>query len=536
MVRTLFKREILSSAFFARKGRRKISLVLSSLLFVGVFVALICFVYYRLYDQLRIYADFNRAFYNFILFFVFVLGIVFALPTMHKTFFGNEKERIILGSRPVSHKSILIAKFLFSLMKNSLFLVVTYLPLSFVFAVQANPSGWFYFLAILMTPFLGGVLTFIGLLLLIPYREASRYIKQYPLLAFVLTIAVSFLLAFVYSLFLGLFVDLIQNSSLDLLFTTARISAMTKMADFLVPTSFLSAILLLEDGMALLYFFVFLVSCSLVSIPLFFLYLAYYYRKGQIGGRRKDYLSVPVHLDSPTKALVKKELSLVLSRSDGFFSFISLVAVEPFLIYLVVSSINVIFSTGNLTFIQSLFPDFLLLVDSLLILLFLSVINSTSSLTLKKEGRNITTMKTIPISPRRQILIKMSVPFAFSSIAYLIALIVLVSTGEIHWVSFLFLVPVGLVFLGVLSLSTIQLDLKRKTGDWLSLLVDFLLPVLFLLVSFVMTLIKPLDQSPYLTFYLSLLVLLVLLSTPLVLLFVFRTDRRFLLFEGGDRT
>lgn len=533
MVKTLFKRELFSSPILARKGRERILPILSTLFFVALFVALIGFVYSRLYNQLAIYATFNRSFYTIVLFAILLLGLIYALPTMHKSFFGDEKERIILGSRPVKRRDILLSKSLFAFLRNALFLVVTYLPLSLVYGIESGAPAGFYVLLIVLLPFVDFFLTGFAGILLIPYREVYRLLKKHPLLAFLLTIAVSFLLAYVYSLFLDLFVSLIQNASLDSLFTTERMQAMTNVSKGLVPASFLSDVVLLENGLSFLYLLLMTIAVLAIAFFLLLPYLEAYYRQKQGKDKGKDYLLVPVVLESPFKALVKKELSLVFSRSDGFFSYISLVAVEPFLIYLVVSAINVIFSTGNFTFIQTLFPDFLLLVDALLILLFLSVINATSSLSLSKEGRNIQTMKTIPIAPIKQILVKMLVPYLFSSLSYLIALIVLVATGEIHWISFLFLIPIGLVFLLVLSFSTIHLDMRQKKSHVLNLLVDFLLPVLFLLLSFVLTLFEPFSSQAYLSFYLSSLILLLLIAIPLVLLFFKKGDRLFLLYEGG---
>lgn len=534
MVLTLFKREILSSSFLSKSGIKRAMSILSTVLFTGLFVALLCFVYERLYGQLALYSGFNRSFYDFVLFAVFLLGIVFAVPTMHKTFFRNEKERIILGSRPVPRKDILIAKTLYSLLRNALFLLVTYLPLSIVYGVKSQADGVFYFLLLLLLPLLALLLTGVSLLFLLPYRVVFLFLKRYPVLAFVMTIALSFLLAYFYSLFLGLFVDLIQNSSLDMLFTTERMEKMASIAGYLYPTSFLSNTILLEKGISFLWFLLMTIGFVSLSLPLFYLYLERYYRQGTKGDAKKDYLMIPVRIESPFKALVRKELSLVLSRSDGFFSFISLVAVEPFLIYLVVSAINVIFHTGNLSFIQTLFPNFLILIDSLLILLFLAVINATSSLSLKKEGNNVITMKTLPISPMKQLLVKLFVPYAFSALSYLIAIVVLVCASEITPVSFAFLIPIGLVFLLALSLSSLHLDLRMKKGDFLSLVVDFLLPVVFLSLSFLLTLLKPYSNQPVLTFYLCVLALLLLLSGGLALLFFLEADKAFLRYERGE--
>ena len=532
MIRTLFKREFLSS-FLGRKGGKRWTSLLSTLFFSALFVALVVFVYLRLFQQLSAYSGFNRSFLDFVFFFVFLLGIVFALPTMHKSFFQDEKERIILGSQPIPLYAIFVSKSLVSWCRNTFFLLLTYVPLGCTYGALSQAPFSFFLLLVLFLPFLSLLLTGVGFTFLVPYHAAYLFLRRHPLLAFLLTIGLSFLLAYLYSLFLSLFVDLIQNSSLDLLFTTERMQGMTAVAGHLYPTSFLSALMLLESGLDVLFFllvlFFFLGVGSLLVLPS----LKRHYLLSSKGDVRRDYFALPVDLSSPIKALVKKELSLVLSRSDGFFSFLSLVAVEPFLVYLVVSAINVIFRTGNFVFIETLFPNLLLLIDNVLILLFLSIINATSSMSPGKEGRNVVTMKTIPVPVKKQLLIKILVPFLFSFASYLISLVVLVSTGEITPWSFFFLLLIGTLFLATLSLSTLRLDLRRKKSDVLVLLVDFLLPVLFALLAFGATFLPALREQAVFSFYGTLLVLLLFPFLALLATFLTQADRLFLRFEGG---
>ena len=134
----------------------------------------------------------------------------------------------------------------------------------------------------------------------------------------------------------------------------------------------------------------------------------------------------------------------------------------------------------------------------------------------------------------KQLLVKLFVPYAFSALSYLIAIVVLVCASEITPVSFAFLIPIGLVFLLALSLSSLHLDLRMKKGDFLSLVVDFLLPIVFLSLSFLLTLLKPYSNQPVLTFYLCVLALLILLSGGLALLFFLEADKAFLRYEREE--
>ena len=159
----------------------------------------------------------------------------------------------------------------------------------------------------------------------------------------------------------------------------------------------------------------------------------------------------------------------------------------------------------------------------------------TEKLSLKKEGNNILTMKTLPVSPKRQLLSKMAVPLSFSLFSYLVSLVVLLSTKEISLLSFFLLIAVGFLFLLSLSLSTLHLDLRKSKGDFYSLIVDFLLPLFFVLLSFVLTLLPGLKDKPEWTFYGFLILFLLLLSGILLFLFLRKADRLFLKYEGGRK-
>ena len=163
---------------------------------------------------------------------------------------------------------------------------------------------------------------------------------------------------------------------------------------------------------------------------------------------------------------------------------------------MVISAIHLIFNTGNLNYIRYLYPNAYLTIDTILVILFVSVINSTSSIALEKEKQMLIKIKTLPISPIKQLSIKMVVPYSISSIFYLISLLVLVITKEITGLSFLFLLIIGLFILLILNLSSIYTDLKMKNG-FVSVLLDFILPIFYVMISFVLSLFIDLIETYY---------------------------------------
>ena len=81
-------------------------------------------------------------------------------------------------------------------------------------------------------------------------------------------------------------------------------------------------------------------------------------------------------------------------------------------------------------------------------------------------------------------------------IGNLISLLILVITKEITGLSFLFLLMIGLFILLILNLSSIYTDLKMKNG-FISVLLDFILPIFYVMVSFILSLFIDLNESYY---------------------------------------
>lgn len=528
---------------FARSGkaggwRRYLGLGLNTVWLVA-FIALECWLYSALFDKMANYTDFNRPFFIAVLFGFFILGILFSVPQVSKICFRRTKERIILLSRPIPRADIVAAKLLFAYFKTGIFTLATYFPLSIVYGVKTDAPTVFFLVSVFGILLINFLQLCVACLLSVPYNEAYRRFRRHAVPVFVLTLALAFGLSYVYSLFLDLFVNLIQNASLDALFTAERIQAVRDFAGGAYP---LYPLVMMACGVRISLHLVIVIALvcgfGLVCIPPFYFYFYRFLLHPETKGRRFLLNRNPaIRTLTPTQALVKKELTLALSDSDGMFSYVTLIAVQPFLIYLVVSAINIIFSTGNMVYIKSLFPAIYAAADGLLILLFLSVINTTSSLSLSKEEKTLSLMKTFPVPPHKQLFIKVMVPFVLSSVSFAVTAIVLCSLGEISWPVFPFLLIAGLLCLAALDLSTLSAQLKRKeSGNLVSVLVGFVGPVVIVAFASLSALL-PDSQAANLdyVFYSIVIFLELLLLLPFAVRFKARTEKAFLSYQGGHR-
>ena len=80
-----------------------------------------------------------------------------------------------------------------------------------------------------------------------------------------------------------------------------------------------------------------------------------------------------------------KELVLLFKDSNNIFSYAGLLIVQPFLLYLVVSALNGVFSSGTFAYYLIALPYFLPVLDIVLIMLFTVIINSGANNYISKQ-------------------------------------------------------------------------------------------------------------------------------------------------------
>lgn len=195
---------------------------------------------------------------------------------------------------------------------------------------------------------------------------------------------------------------------------------------------------------------------------------------------------------SVTHALVKKEISLLVKDSDYIFSFTGLLIVQPFLLYLVISAINVIFNSGTFRYYLLLVPNFIGIIDVLIIMMFTLIINQGANRYISMEKHTIKNMKIIPVSFRKQLTIKMMIPFTLSFVSLLISLLVLLLTSVISISAFVGTLVLSTIVLFIFDLISMREELNirhsKPRSTTLSTLFSYILPFAYvglgLLLSF----------------------------------------------------
>jgi hypothetical protein len=187
---------------------------------------------------------------------------------------------------------------------------------------------------------------------------------------------------------------------------------------------------------------------------------------------------------SSTYGLIKKELILLVKNPDYIFSFSGLLLVQPFLLYLIVIAMNAIFQSGTFLYYITLFPNFVALVDVFLVIMVALIINSGANQYISMEERTIKNLKTIPVDYKKQLLIKMMIPYLLSALFLIISVAILLFSGVISALTAVFSLILALVVMFVFDVTSLREELNIRHGKprstFLSSLYSYVLPLAYI--------------------------------------------------------
>ena len=207
---------------------------------------------------------------------------------------------------------------------------------------------------------------------------------------------------------------------------------------------------------------------------------------------------------------------------------------QPILTVLVIIAMNTIFKTVMLRYVTSYFQYILELVQILFVILFASFINTSASFAISRENSCLRTLKTIPVSYRKQVFMKLIVPFIGSTVVTLISLIILACLKQISVVNALLTFIYSITLVAFLEIVSLNSDLKHPSIDSSDSntssivgLISVLMPVLSIGVMF---LLNYLEVHFILSFFIAYVIIL-LIGIPYVILFNKNMTKRFIALE-----
>ena len=465
---------------------KRILSTLFTLLFVGAFVAIEVFLYTMILSKIETTKNASSAFTCLFLFVISVIVIVSSLVSANKLFF-NEKDIEQLSVHPVYEIQIIFSKLIFLFITHYALCFVTTFPLFVSYGVIYDKSMMFYYLGVFYP-----ALTFffevgIALIFVYPFWLLKNYLNKHIIVRFIVIGVLLFLLCFAYTKVLNVFVEIIVGGSFNSIL--GQVPKLVNLQKFMFPTNFITYAMF--DNVKR-YFFpfiaiglgVFMMGCAIAVI-------AFNYVRNISISRNFKHKERELKQTGVVRALIKKELKMLTKNSGYSFSFLGLLLVQPLLAYLVIKALNTIFTTGVFAYYITVVPNFLPLLDVLMLMFFSVIISQGANQYIQMEKNTIKVMKTIPVKFKTQLSIKVLIPFVLSFASFFITISILFITRTINFLTFIFgilLVTMLLVIYDIVSLKE-ELSIRnhKPRSTFMSNMFAYLIPVLYFGVTAILS-------------------------------------------------
>ena len=191
------------------------------------------------------------------------------------------------------------------------------------------------------------------------------------------------------------------------------------------------------------------------------------------------------------KSLVKKELLLIFGNSENIFSYTGLIIIQPFLLCMVLKSINTAFNSGAMSYYINFIPGFVAFADAFFVMIFSTTIAGGANRFISMEEKTVKNMKTMPVNLHLQLAVKAGLPFVLSAVSLIVTIVVLLTAGVMGFDSASFCLLLGICALALYDVASLYEELKirraksRKT--LISSAVSYLMPLLFAVFSAILS-------------------------------------------------
>ena len=515
--------------FFSGGSFKKKFLSLSvKLLFAFIFVAILLFILISVLQKIKVYEYAEQAIMSLVLFIISVILMLSFTVRCNKLFF-NRNDIELTSKFPIRNRDIIISKLIFLL---GYYFVVNFIftyPLFVAYGIITKVNISFYFVALFYP-----VISFffdmgIALILLCPYTVVKNKLKNHFVMRFIVYLAILGIATYLYSKVLTVYVNLVAGGNVLTLFTQDRINMFKSMMAFELPAS--PFIKTFVDGKYMNILFI-IINLAVFALGVFVSTLFYKHNKNVIITAKAKPVKDELKETSIRKTLIKKEFSILTKNDNYIISFVCLLLIQPFLAYLIIDSLNLIFRTGTFSYYISIVPNFITILDIVLLILFTLIINQGATNYIQMEEKTITIMKMIPVKYKEQLLIKMIIPFSLSFISFFITgLVLVIAKGislEIFIVSLILVTLILFIYDSICLYEELKIRSNKPRNAFVSNLYSYFLPLLFFIVSVILAII---NVNIYLI-YIAGTLLMVILGIYFVVNVFKNMERDFILIES----
>ena len=511
-----------------RGAKRVIKTVLMAL-FMGFFVGIEIFLFSAILKKIE---DFSGAPSTLTLIFLVVISAFMTVSAVFqaKRLFFNEQDIKQLANHPVTNSKMILSKLIFLVLVHYATSLLFEYPIFIAYGLIYNKPLMFYYTS-LFYPLAASVFEIgVGLIFVYPVRMLLEYLKKHVALEFALAVVLMVGLIIPYSKILNVFVNLVTNNEITLIFTEESMAALAKFGKYAIPVNFLTDFFIMKKGPALLTYLA--ISGGVLILGLSITIYSFHKVRNITTTSKPKQIKFEYKKRSQIYGLAKKEVILLTKNPDYIFSFSGLLVVQPFLLYLIVVAMNAIFSSGTFLYYTTLFPNFVALIDVFLVIMITLIINSGANQYIAMEERTIKNLKTIPVGYRKQLLVKVILPLSMSVVSLFISILVLLIGGVISVLTAVFAFLLSVVVVLVFDTISMQEELKIRHGkprsSYLSNIFSYIMPLSYI----AMVMVLSYNGFPLLIMYLMGVLLFALIGLPPFLILKKRMGEWFMELEA----
>ena len=322
---------------------------------------------------------------------------------------------------------------------------------------------------------------------------------------------------------------MVVGNNVSLLFTEESMRQLAEIEEYLVPMNFLTTAFITDRFAELVPYLCIAGGVFMLGTALSIVTFNHAKRAANKNDSRVKHFSNKPR--SVTGALAKKEFLLLAKDPDYIFSFSGLLVVQPFLLYLIIVAMRAIFNSGTFLYYTTLFPNFAAFVLIFMVIMVTLIINAGANHYLSMEFATVKTLKTIPVDYRKQLLIKVAIPFLMSEISLIASVAVIIWSGVMSLQSALFALALATVSLVVFDAISMSEELHIRHGkprsSFTSTLFAYLLPIVFMITGLVLSY---LGVSLAIVCLVAILVFLII-GTPILIRLWLKMGEWFMLLE-----
>lgn len=466
-----------------RSSKGKAANALLSVFLFGFFLAVEIFLFVHVMRKISSFANVPESVFTVFLLIVLVITIISGVVHAERLFFSPTDLRQV-GFLPIPNHKIILSKLivLFSTEFATTFLLSypLFVAYSIIFGMPA-----YFFITSLLYPLCSFLLeACFVLIFIIPLHLLLKFFKNHPIAFAITVICVSVLFSFLYYTVLAVFISFVTENS-SALFTERNIHLIQVGASKVIPLIWLVRGFVSGSVTDLIMYFV--SAVGLLTIGILVCVGAYSPSMRHIPTKRKKAHTPDYRKSSVNVALVKKELSR-LTQSGHAFGFLGLLVIQPILLFLVISAINQIFTSGIFQFYTTLVPQLIPVIDILTVLLFVNCINQGASDYIADEGNMTRMLSALPISPKKHMLIKLAIPYVLSALSLIVSGIVIGATKQMDALSLSGALVLSLILLAAFEYSSYRCGTTGKKA--LMYIYLYGLPIGFCVITLLLSVIK----------------------------------------------